>query len=248
MSKIEVSAKDIQKLKEKTDNLDKKIKDQVNELHQKLDERITKLMNLLRTDERIPKLDTNLKELDKRVDQKIEDLILIFDQKLEEQVDTLNQKLDKNFANFEDSITKIEESIEAMNKNISLNFDNFETEIKTQAEINVSIRDELNAKMNKTISRIDTELEEIKSQQDIAKISKGSLEKQMIEKAQSMISTEVRMACKHKEEEILMNVWLDELKDIIKNVDKLKAKDPKDIKLQINEIAKTIEVFREKLK
>lgn len=46
--------------------------------------------------------------------------------------------------------------------------------------------------------------------------------------------------------EILMNLWIDELKEIIDNLDKLKEINPKDLKLHINEISSTIESFKQK--
>ena len=62
-----------------------------------------------------------------------------------------------------------------------------------------------------------------------------------------MIYSEVRISCNNKEEEILMNMWIDELKEIINDFDKLKEMNPKDLKIQIGEIAKVIALFKEKL-
>ena len=72
------------------------------------------------------------------------------------------------------------------------------------------------------------------------------LKKQLFESAKEWIDDEIKLACKNKEREILMNIWVEELKDIIGNLDKLKETNPKELKLHLNEISSTIESFREK--
>ncbi len=96
-------------------------------------------------------------------------------------------------------------------------------------------------------NRIKSELEEIKSQQDVLKISYTIKEKQLSEKIQSMIYTEIRMVCQDKEKEILMNIWIDKLNEIVIDFEKLKKVNPKEFNIQINEISKTIELFKLKL-
>ena len=96
-------------------------------------------------------------------------------------------------------------------------------------------------------NRIKSELEEIKSQQDVLKISYTIKEKQLSEKIQSMIYTEIRMVCQDKEKEILMNTWIDKLNEIVTDFEKLKKVNPKEFNIQINEISKTIELFKLKL-
>ena len=72
-------------------------------------------------------------------------------------------------------------------------------------------------------------------------------EKQLSEKIQSMIYTEIRMVCQDKEKEILMNIWIDKLNEIVTDFEKLKKVNPKEFNIQINEISKTIELFKLKL-
>ncbi len=43
-----------------------------------------------------------------------------------------------------------------------------------------------------------------------------------------------------------MNLWIDEMKEIIDDIDKLKAMHPKELKLHINEISNTIDSFKQK--
>jgi len=89
-------------------------------------------------------------------------------------------------------------------------------------------------------------LESLKSEQDLIKISLDVLKKQIKDSAKEWINDEIKLACKNKEKEILMNLWIDELKQIIDNLDKLRELHPKELKLHINEILSTIESFKQK--
>ncbi|MFX1339951.1 MAG: hypothetical protein ACFFDK_15170, partial [Promethearchaeota archaeon] len=94
---------------------------------------------------------------------------------------------------------------------------------------------------------INEELETLKGQQDVLKISYTVNEKQLLEKIEAMISSEVRNACGDKEREILMNIWIKELKGIIADFEKLKKMHPQEFNIKMNEIANTIEVFKQKV-
>jgi len=72
------------------------------------------------------------------------------------------------------------------------------------------------------------------------------LKKQIKENAKEWITDEIKLVCKNKEKEILMNLWIDELKEIIGNLDRLKDMHPKELKLHINEISSTINSFKQK--
>ena len=72
------------------------------------------------------------------------------------------------------------------------------------------------------------------------------MKKQTYENAKEWISDEINAAVKSKEREILMSIWLKEMKEIISDVDKLKEMNPKEIKLQLSEISTTIESFKQK--
>ncbi|MFX1452586.1 MAG: hypothetical protein ACFFCM_17240, partial [Promethearchaeota archaeon] len=89
-------------------------------------------------------------------------------------------------------------------------------------------------------------LESLKSEQDLVKISLDVLKKQIKESAKEWINDEIKIACKAKEREILMNLWIDEMKEIIEDIDKLKEMHPKELKLHINEISNTIDSFKRK--
>ena len=61
-------------------------------------------------------------------------------------------------------------------------------------------------------------LEDLKSEQDLVKITVDVLKKQIHESAKEWIDEEIKLACKNKEKEILMNLWIDEMKNIIDNL------------------------------
>lgn len=196
--------------------------------------------------------------MDNSFDQKIEDLIMIIDQKLEEHINLLDQKFQEqvndlteklsNHVNSTKLITNgLEDKIDNLTKDVSINLQNIQDQIKTQKDDNISMSNDFNELITKTTSKIDSQLEQIKGQQDVLKVSFDVLEKKILEDAKTMIFGEVRMACKDKEDEILMNIWIEELKEIINDFDKLKELNPKDLKIQIDEISQVIASFKEKL-
>ncbi len=196
--------------------------------------------------------------MDNNFDQKIEDLIMIIDQKLEEHINLLDQKFQEqvndlteklsNHVNSTKLITNgLEDKIDNLTKDVSINLQNIQDQIKTQKNENISMNNDFNELITKTTSKIDTELEQIKGQQDVLKVSFDVLDKKILEDAKTMIFGEVRMACKDKEDEILMNIWIEELKEIINDFDKLKELNPKELKIQIDEISQVIASFKKRL-
>ncbi len=96
-------------------------------------------------------------------------------------------------------------------------------------------------------SRVMADLEEVKSQQDILRISYTINEKQLLEKIKKMIYDDIQKSITGKEHEILMKTWIEELKKIVNNFDELKKLHPKEFSIQIDEISTTIEIFKQKL-
>ena len=104
-----------------------------------------------------------------------------------------------------------------------------------------------NEKMLKDKTQIDSNLEDFKNSVDVFKISLDTLEKGILENANAMISAQVRIVLKNKEKEILMNIWIKDLKEIVRDLDKMKDMHPKDLKLQLDEISSTIKSFKQKI-
>ena len=122
--------------------------------------------------------------------------------------------------------------------------------IKEEFNIKDTVLRDIEKKHNEENTKFQNQLqpvlESLKSQQDVNKMKMDVLKKQLYESAKEWISTEMRAAVREKEKEILMNVWIDEMKEIINNVDQLKKMNPKELKLQLNEISSTIESFKQK--
>jgi len=96
-------------------------------------------------------------------------------------------------------------------------------------------------------NKIISDLEAVKTQFDVMKISFTVNENQLLEKLKTMIRAELKNVITGKEDEILMKLWIDELKQIILNFENLKKVHPKEFNLQIEEISNTIDIFKQKL-
>ena len=68
-----------------------------------------------------------------------------------------------------------------------------------------------------------------------------------MDKINSSIITIVNKQVEGKENEILMKIWINELKDILGDFEKLKKLKPKEFSLQLNEISDTIDIFKQKI-
>ena len=124
---------------------------------------------------------------------------------------------------------------------------NLEDQINVQKEINSDLIQEFNKQFTTDKRILAEELEKIKGEQDVLKISYTINEKQLLEKIQVIIASEIRNVCSDKEREILMNIWIKELKDIIADFEKLKKMNPKEFTMKIEEISDTIELFKQKI-
>ena len=91
------------------------------------------------------------------------------------------------------------------------------------------------------------DIESLKNEHDILKVSFIVKEKTLLEKIDLLIETAMNKAVKGKENEVLMRLWIDELKRISSDFQKLKKAHPKEFMLQLNEISKMIEMFRHKI-
>ncbi|MFW9878889.1 MAG: hypothetical protein ACFFG0_37895, partial [Candidatus Thorarchaeota archaeon] len=125
-------------------------------------------------------------------------------------------------------------------------FQRFREEFDIKEEVFRDMLKKFEEDSNEFRKNLKPELEDIKSQQDLIKITMDVLKKQIFESAKEWINDEIKLACKNKEREILMNLWIDELKEVIGDLDKLKETTPKGLKIHINEISTTIDSFRQK--
>jgi regulator of sigma D len=91
------------------------------------------------------------------------------------------------------------------------------------------------------------DMEKLKTQQDVLRISYTINEKKLTDKINSSISDAINRRIEGKEGEILMKIWINEFKSIIGDFEKLKKLKPKEFSVRLNEISDTIEVFKQKI-
>jgi len=120
-------------------------------------------------------------------------------------------------------------------------------EVDTQEEITREMMQKFDEDYEKDKQKINADIEQLKQEQDVLKISYTVNDKQLIEKIEAMIFSEVRNACGDKENEILMKIWIDELKDILSDFEKFKKMHAKNFTLKLEEISHTIDAFKQKL-
>lgn len=220
---LETQVKDIQKLKAKIDNIDQKLKDQTSKIEKKIEEQFNKLDQ---------KFTNQISEIIQMVDDRIGE----FDQNI------------KTIANdIKDKVKSLSEDVQNLQSNLNISQDNIQTQIDAKDEVLTDMVKKFDEEFTKDKRHINEELETLKGQQDVLKISYTVNDKQLLEKIEAMISGEVRNACGDKEREILMNIWIKDLKDIIHNFEKLKKMHPQEFNIKMNEIANTIEVFKQKI-
>ena len=122
-----------------------------------------------------------------------------------------------------------------------------EQTIKTQEEIIMDMINRFNEELLNHKTSMKENMEKLKTQQDVLKISYTINEKKLMDKIDSSIKEVIKKYIEGKESEILMKIWINEFKDIINDFEKLKKLKPKEFSLQLNEISDTIDVFKQKL-
>ena len=138
-------------------------------------------------------------------------------------------------------------NLKKLKEELALFQEKIKEQISTQKEINIDLIQDFNKQFTKDKRDLEENLEKIKAEQDVLKISFTVNEKQLLDKIQAMIFSEIKNVCSDKEREILMNIWIKELKDIITDFEKLKKMNPKEFSLKIEEISDTIEIFKQKI-
>jgi hypothetical protein len=147
----------------------------------------------------------------------------------------------------EQDINFIKLEIDSIKNDILYSQERIEQTIKTQEEIIMDMINKFNDELLKHKTTMLKDMQQLKTQQDVLKISYTINEKKLTEKIDSSILEAINRRIEGKESEILMKLWINEFKDIISNFEKLKKLKPKEFSLRLNEISDTIEVFKQKL-
>lgn len=168
-----------------------------------------------------------------------------------EQIENTNETTINEFKKLDEKITNVENWVKFVDgeiKTIKKDVKYIREQIKTQEEVINSKFKEFSEEYLIFKKNMTAKLQKVESEYDTMKISLAINEKHLLERLKSMINTEIGMVVKGKEQELLMNLWIDELNEIISDFEKLKSIHPKEFSLRINEISKTIELFKQNLK
>ncbi|MFX1390844.1 MAG: hypothetical protein ACFE9Z_12340 [Promethearchaeota archaeon] len=256
------------KLSDQLKKLDQKSDQQIINLEKKLTENVNKLVSDLK--DVLAKLDNKLNDQKETTNRKIEELANMFEKELKDKYAALENKLEENFKklkedmefnfsnfderlkkhgyNLENEVKTLQKDIRTLDNEFSSNLKNFKDEFLIKEEVLRDLIKKTNEENIEFKNNLNPILESLKSEQDLVKITVDVLKKQIRESAKEWIDDEIKIACKSKEREILMNLWIDEMKEIINNLDKLKELHPKELKLRINEISSIIDSFKNKFK
>jgi len=206
---------------------------------QNLIEQTKKLNNTIDSVRSVPKKVKNLEERFNKVQDKIDSV-----KKISEAVQNLTNQMNK----LEISMKSAKEEISAIKKDISFNQERMEQTIKTQEEIIMDMINKFNEQLLIHKSQMQKDVETIKTQQDVLRISYTINEKKLIDKMNTSITKTLRKLLQGKESELLMKIWVDEFREIIENFENLKKLKPKEFSIRLTEISDTMEIFKQKIK
>lgn len=144
--------------------------------------------------------------------------------------------------------TKIEQNHEEIQKTVKLQTERLDKAIETQREVLLSMIEKNKKGISGFKTEANGELDSLRRDIDTFKISLNVNENRLIQKIKELISLELGNAVKGKENEVLMSLWIKELKSIIRDFDKLKKLHPKQFSLRLKEISDTIDIFKQQLK
>ena len=225
--------------------MDQKLKDQVAKVDQRLSNQISNFDQKLV--DQIGNVNKKLKDQVSNLDQKLTDQVETLETKINDQLASLENKFNTQVISIENRITSLTEAIKELSNEMSNRNQLIKEDVDTQEEITRDMMLKFDEDYVKDKQKINAELEKLKQEQDVLKISYTVNDKQLIEKIEAMIFSEVRNACGDKENEILMKIWIDELKDILSDFEKFKKMHAKEFTVKIEEISNTIDVFKQKL-
>ncbi len=206
---------------------------------QNLIEQTKKLNSAINSLKNMPKRIKSLEERFDKAQDKIDSV-----KKNSETIQNLTEQINK----LEISLESAEKEISTIKRNTSLNQERMEQTIKTQEEIIMDMISKFNEQLLIHKSKMQEDVETLKTQQDVLRISYTVNEKKLMDKINASITKALRKLIQGKENELLMKIWVDELKEIIENFENLKKLKPKEFSIKLIEISDTIEIFKQKIK
>jgi len=157
------------------------------------------------------------------------------------------QNLIDQVSNLEREMNFVKQEMTSIKNDIFSSQERNEQTIRTQEEIIMDMINKFNEELLQHKSAMKEDIENLKTQQDVLKISYTINEKTFMDKINSSISTIINKQVEGKENEILMKIWINEFKEIISDFEKLKKLKPKEFSVRLNEISDTIDIFKQKI-
>ena len=157
------------------------------------------------------------------------------------------QKLTEQVSNLEGEMKFVKQEMTSIKSDIFSSQERLEQTIRTQEDIIMSMINKFNEELLQHKSSMKEDIEILKTQQDVLKISYTINEKKFMDKVNSSISAIIKKQVEGKENEILMKIWISEFKEIIRDFEKLKKLKPKEFSVRLNEISDIIDIFKQKM-
>ena len=220
---------------------------------QKVIDQVTNLEDWVRYfDDNMKQIQTSISNLEKTIKKEVSSIqerfkadVSNLEKTLKTDVSNLDKTLKTDISKIQERITKDVSSIQDW---IKRDVSNIQERIKTQEDVYSSKLKEFSEQYLIDKNNLTLEIQEIRGEHDTMKVSLTVSDKQLGERTKALVSNEIKNAAKGKEYELLMKYWIDELRDIVDNFDKLKRMHPKEFNLQLNEIAETVEIFKQKIR
>ncbi|NHJ24843.1 MAG: hypothetical protein EAX89_09725 [Candidatus Lokiarchaeota archaeon] len=157
------------------------------------------------------------------------------------------QNLTEKVIKINEDLSYIKKEIDLIKKDIILSQERIEQTIKTQEEIIMDMINRFNEELLNHKNTVLEDIQKLKTQQDVLKISNTVNDKKLIAKMEDIVLTAINHKLEGKENEILMKIWLTDLKEIILNFEKLKTLKPKEFSIKLDEISEILEIYKQKL-
>lgn len=188
----------------------------------------------------------SLKTFQKLVDQvnKLSEENIELKKTVEIEVKNLNEKLEYRAKKNEDEITR--ETLE-IKKMLHTTQERIEETIKVQEEIIMDMIKKFNDEFYKHKSNVLGDIESIKNQQDILKITYTINEAKLLETIKTVITKELSNKIKGQQSEALMRIWIEEFKEIIKKFEKVKDLPPQEFNARLDELSSILNSFKLKI-
>ena len=166
---------------------------------------------------------------------------------IEHEMKLVKQEISSIKSDILSSQERNEQTIKSIKSDILSSQERIEQTIRTQEEIIMDMINKFNEDLLQHKSSMKEDIEILKTQQDVLRISYTVNEKKLMDKINSSIITIVNKQVEGKENEILMKIWISEFKEIIHDFEKLKKLKSKEFSVRLNEISDTIDVFKQKI-